>query len=449
MSERTAGERLSGWGGTTASYAVTRDPSTVEELAGLVRTAGPRGVLPRGLGRSYGDAAQNAGGDVVPPWRPGAPIEVSPDGATATLSGGTSLERALCTLLPLGRTLPVLPGTRFVTVGGAVAADVHGKNHHHDGSFGRWVRRLTLLDGTGEVRELSPTQDAEAFWATVGGMGLTGIVLDATVELPAVTSAYVQVRTRRMPRLDEALDAMERSTARYHVAWVDAFPGRGFGRSVLQEGDPAEAAELTPARQRQPLRYVPRQRLSVPAVPGNMLRPVTVRGFNELWWRKAPNDRTAAASYTSFFHPLDGVGHWNRLYGGRGFVQWQFAVPLSARSLVESSLRRLAAAGVPAYLVVLKRFGAASGAPLSFPMPGWTLAVDLPAGPPQLARLLDELDGEVAAAGGRIYFAKDARLAAALVPAMYPRLDEWRATRERLDPHRRFSSDLARRLRLL
>jgi decaprenylphospho-beta-D-ribofuranose 2-oxidase len=335
-----------------------------------------------------------------------------------------------------------MPGTRYVTVGGAVAADVHGKNHHADGSFGRWVDALSLVDGGGELRELSRTDDPDAFWATVGGMGLTGIVAEATLSVEPVVSTQMRVRTRRFRDLDAVLRAMESSHDRYHVAWVDACPGRGFGRSVLDEGEDNQQPDEN-------LRFSPRRPVPMPAVPVNVVRPSLTRVFNELWWRRAPDDDVGLVPLSRFFHPLDGVGSWFRAYGPRGFLQWQMAVPFSAEHLVRRSLQVLGEAGAVPTLVVLKRFGESTPAALSFPIPGWTLAVDVAAGHRQLPRLLAQLDEEVVDAGGRVYLAKDARMSAATFARMYPRLAEWRAVRDRLDPDARFGSDLARRLEIV
>ena len=235
---------------------------------------------------------------------------------------------------------------------------------------------------------------------------------------------------------------MESSQDRYHVAWVDAAPGRGFGRSVLDEGDHDDDGPDAD------LRYAPRAPVPAPRLPFNVVRPRVIGAFDALWWRRAPSDRVGRVTTSAFFHPLDGVGSWNRLYGPRGFLQWQIAVPLQARPLVERSLRMLATSGAVPALVVLKRFGAASPAPLSFPVPGWTLAVDVAAGPRALLPLLDRLDREVADAGGRVYLAKDARMRRDVFERMYPRLDEWRMVRDDLDPRGVFTSDLARRLGL-
>jgi decaprenylphospho-beta-D-ribofuranose 2-oxidase len=407
----------------------------------VVRAAPAGGVLGRGLGRSYGDAALNAGGRILRLPPPTGPVELDTGSGVARVPAGASIDGLLRDLVPRGWRLPVMPGTRYVTVGGAIAADVHGKNHHDDGSFGRWVRELTLVDGCGDIRVLSPSADPDAFWATVGGMGLTGVVTEAELLVEPTVSTSIQVRTRRFTTLPEVMEAMATSTNRYHVAWVDAVPGKQFGRSVLDEGDDNVTADEV-------LKFAPRPALPTPAVPVNVVQPWLVKRFNAVWWRHAPADTTRLVPMSKFFHPLDGVGSWSRAYGRRGFLQWQMAVPFAAADLVELSLRRLAESGAVPSLVVLKRFGEATPGPLSFPVPGWTLAVDVPVGHPALGSVLDGLDEAVADSGGRVYFAKDSRMSPSVVARMYPRLDEWRAQRSRLDPDGRFASDLARRLEL-
>ena len=272
-----------------------------------------------------------------------------------------------------------------MTIGGAIASDIHGKNHHVEGTFCQHVRSMDLLLPSGEVRTLTPDgEGAEAFWATAGGMGLTGIVLRATLDLLPITSAYMRVDTERPENLDDCMQRMsERDDEyRYSVAWVDSLTrGASMGRSVLQRGDHASADEL-PARKlkRGPLKYVAEPKLSAPPwVPDGLLRPSTVRAFNEVWFRKAPKSHTGYESIPFFFHPLDGVLQWNKIYGRPGFIQYQFAVPLAATETVRSALDRLSAAKCPSFLTVLKRFGPANDGPLSFPQPGWTLTVDIPA----------------------------------------------------------------------
>jgi decaprenylphospho-beta-D-ribofuranose 2-oxidase len=284
-------------------------------------------------------------------------------------------------------------------------------------------------------------------------MGLTGIVLRATLDLLPITSAYVRVDTERAGDLDDCMRRMsERDDEyRYSVAWVDSLTrGASMGRSVLTRGDHASADEL-PARKlrKGPLHYVAEPKLAAPPwVPDGLLRPSTVRAFNEVWFRKAPKSHTGYESIPVFFHPLDGVLQWNRIYGRPGFIQYQFAVPLAAEETVRTALDRLSAAQCPSFLTVLKRFGPANDGPLSFPQPGWTLTVDIPASLDGLGPLLDGLDERVVEAGGRVYLSKDSRLRPDLLAAMYPRLAQWRAERNALDPGGVLSSDLSRRLGL-
>lgn len=444
---------LSGWGRNTPSVADVVDVLR-SEVAGTVGAAGPRGALARGLGRSYGDAAQNGGGLVVRLLGSAKDADLDHEAGTVNVSAGASLDELMRYLVPRGWFVPVTPGTRFVTVGGAIASDIHGKNHHVDGSFGNHVVRMSLLLADGEVVELSRESDPELFWATVGGMGLTGIVLDATVRLLPIGSSRMAVDTHRIADLDTLLEVMAEGDDdhRYSVAWIDlAAKGSQLGRSVLTRGDHARADQLSPRQQADPFAFDPRQLVSVPPIvprPG-LLNHLTVAAFNELWFRKAPQERIAEVqSITSFFHPLDMVGQWNRLYGRPGLVQYQFVVPFGREDTLRRIVERLSTSGVASFLAVLKRFGEGSFAPLSFPQPGWTLALDMPGGAPGVEDLLHGLDDVVLDAGGRNYFAKDAHTTPSTIRRGYPRLAEWQAVRRRVDPTGRWQSDLSRRLML-
>jgi decaprenylphospho-beta-D-ribofuranose 2-oxidase len=438
------------------SAAEVRVPGHVDELAAGVADASERGVIARGLGRAYGDAAQNAGGVVLDTTGSGATGPIRVVGGTVIVPAGTSLDTLIAQVIPQGYFVPVSPGTRFVTVGGAIAADVHGKNHHIDGSFANHVRSLRLAIPSGKVLDIGPGEDQQPdlFWATAGGMGLTGVILEATVSLLPIESSRMLVDTDRVPDLDTVMGLMESGDDQYHysVAWIDLMAtGRSMGRSVLTRGDFAPLAALPPGLRGDPLRTPPRRAIPAPPVPPGLLNKATVRAFNEFWYRRAPRHRVAELqSVPQFFHPLDIVEGWNRLYGPHGFLQWQSVIPFGHEATLRRVVEGLSSQGLPSFLAVLKRFGAANPGPLSFPLPGWTLALDLPvAHGPELAVLLDDLDQEVVDASGRVYLAKDSRLRPELLPAMYPRLDEWREIRSTVDPDAVLCSDLARRLRML
>jgi decaprenylphospho-beta-D-ribofuranose 2-oxidase len=439
---------LTGWGRTCPSLARVQACTSTEEVQQEVRSAGARGVLARGLGRSYGDAAQSGGGTVLD-LRAFDQISYDPTLGTVTAGAGASLDSVMKAIVPKGAFVPVTPGTRMVTVGGAIGSDVHGKNHHVDGTFGAHVQALTLVDGSGEVRELRPEGNtASQFWATVGGMGLTGIITHATFDVIPVTSSLISVDTQRANDLDEVMSAMVAGDDkyRYTVAWIDTVSQSA--RGVITSGDHAPIDQLSAKQRSQGLTFEPKAIATAPPIfPSGLLNKLTVRAFNEAWFRKAPKSQSGdLQSIGAFFHPLDGVQDWNRIYGPRGFLQYQCVVPDSASNLIRVALDKLRLVGAPSFLTVLKRFGPANPAPLSFPQQGWTLAADVPAGIEGLGQALDELDELIADAGGRLYLAKDSRQAPQMFARTYPRLGEWQQVRDELDPRGVFTSDLARRL---
>ena len=456
----TTPRRLTGWGRTAPSVAAVLGVTGEQDVRRALAAAPDRGLLARGLGRSYGDAAQNAGGlvlDMTPLQRiHSIDADADADAGWVDVDAGVGLAALMRVLLPLGLWVPVLPGTGQVTVGGAVAADVHGKNHHVAGSLGNHVRTLRLLTADGNVLTLRPEDPAtrDLFWATVGGMGLTGVILRVTLALQRVESGYFVVDTERAPNLDELMARLVQGDHHYpySVAWFDALTtGKRLGRAVLTRGRSATLAdleELAPRLRAAPLELGSRQVSTVPSLmPPGLLNKVTARAFNEMWFRKAPASRRDVQRVAQFFHPLDGVSEWNRLYGPRGLCQYQFVVPDGAEDAFRECVRTIAHSGHVSALNVLKRFGPGNPAPLSFPRPGWTLAVDFPVAA-GLEELLRRLDAIVVEAHGRVYLAKDSRLPAATLRRMYPRLEEFRAIRSQVDPTGRFASDLARRLEL-
>ncbi|MER5448931.1 FAD-binding oxidoreductase [Streptomyces sp. NPDC002766] len=442
---------VTGWGRTAPSAARLIRPRTYEEAAAAVRECGARGGIPRGLGRAYGDAAQNAGGTVFDMTGLDRIHAIDADEGTVLCGAGVSLHRLMEVLLPLGWFVPVTPGTRQVTVGGAIGADIHGKNHHVSGTFSRHVLSFELLTADGEIRTVG--RGTPLFDATAGGMGLTGVILTATLGLLPVETSLMSVDTERASDLDDLMARLTDTDDRYRysVAWIDLLArGAATGRAVLTRGDHAPFDAL-PARARaKALDFrTPRFPPAPAFLPEGLLSRTTVGLFNELWYRKAPRARTGELQRISaFFHPLDGVPHWNRVYGRGGFVQYQFVVGHGQEDTLRRIVRRIADRRCPSFLAVLKRFGRSDPGWLSFPLPGWTLALDIPAALPGLGRFLDRLDEEVAAAGGRVYLAKDSRLRPELLAAMYPRLDDFRALRAEVDPRGVFVSDLSRRLAL-
>lgn len=434
--------------------AAVRNVRDTEAVLRAVTERPDRGVIARGLGRAYGDPAQNAGGVVLDMTSMSRILAVDADARVAHVEAGVSLATLMRVLIDFGLWVPVLPGTAQVTVGGAIAADVHGKNHHVAGSFGNHVRSLDLLTADGSVRTVRPDDPSNQhlFWATVGGMGLTGVILRATLVLQSAETAFFVVDTERARNLDDLLERLAEGDADYpySVAWFDAMAGGDrLGRAVITRGRAATLDDMPPDSLDRASTIAGRPLVRVPSgMPPRLLNGWTGRAFNEYWFRKAPVSRRGELqSVTQFFHPLDVVRDWNQLYGRHGFCQYQFVVPLGAETVLRECTRVIAESGHVSALNVLKRFGPANPAPLSFPCEGWTLAVDIPVRP-GLQRLLGELDAMVLAAGGRVYLAKDSRLRPTAMDRMYPRLPDFRRARREVDPDGVFRSDLSRRLDL-
>lgn len=394
------------------------------------------------MGRSYGDAAQLEGGVVVQTSNLKA-FEPDPEHGVITAQAGITLGELLAELVPAGWMVPVLPGTQHVSVGGAIAGDIHGKNHGTAGTFGAHVERIGLLTSEGETLELAPGAPDRQFEATVGGMGLTGLILWARIRLKSISGPLMAVDTDRVADLDEAFAALRAPGGSYRVAWIDVLASRS-GRGVVTRAEhlPGESRHggaaggpTVSARVTVPVRW-----------PEWPLRPATVRMFNEFRYRRTPRrERGRPESIGRHLFPLDVLDAWPRLYGRGGFLQYQLVVPFGAEDVLRTVIEQLHRAHLPCYLAVLKDFGAASDAPLSFPMPGWTLTLDIPRQAPGLDSVLDGFDQLVAERGGRVYLSKDVRMGRAALEAMYPRLDEWREARERLDPSRLWRSDMSLR----
>ncbi len=437
---------LAGWGRFPRADCVQSFARDEGEVRAAVLASDT--LIARGLGRAYGDAALNPNG-VLNLTRQARLIAFDAATGLLTCEAGVSLRDVVAVFAPRGWFPPVTPGTQYVTVGGMAACDVHGKNHHGAGSFGRHVAWLDLMIATGEVRRCSREAEPDLFHATLGGMGLTGVILRLAFTLIPIETQAMRQDTVVCRDLEETLQAFEsRPDATYSVAWTDCLTtGARQGRSLVYFGEHATRAELPPGLAEPTVR--PAKRIPID-FPNFALNPLSVRAFNELYYRRG----VAGRSYVGlqpYFYPLDSIREWNRIYGPNGFVQHQCVIPPEAgRAGLKALLDRIAARGAGSFLVVLKGMGeggADGGAgPLSFPMKGWTLALDFPATAANFSLML-ELDAVVADHGGRLYLAKDARQGTSMLRG-YPELDRFREVRAKVDPNSRFRSLQSERLGL-
>jgi decaprenylphospho-beta-D-ribofuranose 2-oxidase len=447
---------LSGWGRASHRQGLVRRPVSDEDLVRVVRSASHLTV--RGAGRSYGDAALPESGTVLDMTGHDRVLSFDEGSGVIVVEAGAVLADIVDQTLPLGWLLPVLPGTARITVGGAIASDVHGKNHPGAGSFGQHVVWLSLLHPDGTTSEVSAVQDPDAFWATIGGMGLTGVVLQAAIQLQRVETGWASQRRRRTRSLDETIDVLRELATRQEldpnlhvVAWLDAHaPGRRLGRGVIDESRPAALAELPASLQRLPDRRRVTARRAMRSLPGpGVVFGATIAAASAARWHLAGSHDWGLLPLTSALCPLDRADFWPAAFGRRGLIQYQFAIPADATEVLLRVLACLLGRRMSPALATLKNLGFGTAGPLSFPIPGWTLALDLPARWVQDGNSLRTIDVMVAEAGGRVYLAKDSVVDPALIPAMYPRLETWRRTQARLDPERRLTSALAQRLDLL
>lgn len=371
---------LSGWGRYPLSESDIYRPEKIAELQAVV-TGNASSLIARGAGRAYGDAALNNQNRVVDLTRLNRMLSFDPVTAMLRCEAGVTIAEIIDVFMPRGFFPPVTPGTRFVTLGGSIAADVHGKNHHRDSSLASHVRSFDLMIASGEVRRCSRNENPELFWATVGGMGLTGVILELEIALRRIESAYLDGELIRAPNIDAAIEAFERTDSQYgySVAWIDCSTGKNaLGRSVLNVGNFATLDQLPEKLAQDPLSVIPRPSPMVPFdLPGFAMNSFTVKAFNAAVWM-FHRDRSAHTifDWDRFFYPLDSIRNWNRIYGKRGFVQYQCVWPTeeSRTGLVET-LEAISRSRRASFTAVLKKFGAQDGL-LSFPMPGYTLALD-------------------------------------------------------------------------
>jgi decaprenylphospho-beta-D-ribofuranose 2-oxidase len=437
----------SGWGRTLRSTSWEFQPRSRPELQEFISDhKNSRGIITHGLRRSYGDSSLNIGGVTIDAaFLSDISFHLNSD--VVTVGAGVAINTLENIALTHNLFPPVVPGTGFVSIGGAIAADIHGKSHHTTGSFSACVKRIQLLYSEGEIRDLypdGPSQDH--FWATIGGLGLTGMILEADLQLIQMDQPKVLVEETRVKNLEEMLSALSSSDAHFEhtVAWIDLsgdFQGRGIvGKGNYLPQDSHEAGRTSsPVKQSTALPFPKIGRKS-------LINKFTVGAFNEMWFRKPLTN--GISSIESFMHPLDRIQNWNRVYGNQGFLQYQFVVPEGNEDFLGHVLSTMKNLGAASFLGVLKKFGEGSRGHLSFPKPGWTLALDIPSHIDNLEQTLNSLDSQLCGRDGRIYLIKDARLRPEFVPIMYPKLEEWRSIRNNMDPRGMWQSDQSRRLKL-
>lgn len=425
---------LTGWGRALRAVSDVTRPEKMTTLESGLEDAPAPAI---GNCRSYGDACLNDGGRLVDMTRLDRMLGLDEETGTLTVEGGARIGDLNARLAPRGWLMPVMPGTGLATIGGAIAMDVHGKNHHHAGSFGLHVTQITIVTPKGR-KTIGPGRNKQLFTATVGGLGQTGAVANAEVRLLKAKGSVMMVTERRVRDWDEHLALLDASEATYSVGWIDATAtGANLGRGILEEGE--TGAGLVPAAKRG--RRIP---LDAPAFA---LSSPIVRMFNATYWRRVPaRGRTVVKPIEDFFFPLDKLYDWNRLYGKKGFHQFQCVVPIEAADQLREILEVVAKSGTASPLAVLKRMGPGNAGLMSFPMEGYTLAVDLHAAH-QPQELVTRLEGMVADAAGRIYFAKDS-LGSPALRDMYPNRSKWSEIVAQHDPDGLLITDLVRRLKL-
>ena len=438
--------QITGWGLYPVIAAHREQARYPGDLSSLVQRGDP--LLPQGNCRSYGDACLFE--RVVSTLPLKHLLEFDPKGGILRAEGGITLEKIIRFILPHGWFLPVTPGTKFPTLGGCIAADVHGKNHHIDGTMGNFVDELEMLLADGSQVRCSRTENADLFRATLGGMGLTGFIYAARLRLKKVSSAYIRMRSIKTSSLAEtcAIFAQTRYDYAYSVAWIDCLArGKRLGRSIVMLGDHASSDQVSDRTE--PLALHPGKSRSIPFFfPGFALNVWSVKAFNSLYYhRQLRRSVDSVVHYDPFFYPLDTLDHWNRIYGRRGFLQYQFVIPFAdGQEIMTEILKRIAARGTASFLAVLKTLGARSEGLLSFPIPGYTLALDIPLRDPGIIPFLRELNKTILDAGGRNYLAKDAILEREEFEAMYPELDEFKRLKRSYDPDQIFRSMQSDRL---
>ncbi|PSL43428.1 FAD/FMN-containing dehydrogenase [Chitinophaga niastensis] len=439
-------KRLANWGNYPA---VASDENVFTQEAQLRKfVVSNTHMIARGNGRCYGDAS--LGEHSISMLRYDKVLAFDKENGILEAQAGVTLDQILDIIVPHGWFLPVTPGTKYITLGGAVASDVHGKNHHVDGSFSGHIIDMDIITGNGETICCSHTAHTDLFWATCGGMGLTGVITRIKFSLKKISTAYIKQTQIKASNLEEVIRLFdEYKHYTYSMAWIDCLQkGDSFGRSILIVGEHAAPEELSAKQKEAPLKLPAKRKLSVPFnLPSFVLNTFTVKAFNWLYYGKNyKKEMHKVIPYEPFFYPLDAILHWNRGYGKAGFVQYQFVLPLNKKEGLVTILKRISDKGWGSFLAVLKVFGQQDSL-ISFPMEGYTLALDFPVRN-GLLPFLDELDEIVLQYGGRLYLSKDARMKQEIFWNSYPNAAKFAAIVQQYNTNNRFVSLQSERLLL-
>lgn len=439
-------KQIANWGNYPVMESDERSFTCNDQLQQLVKEDGH--FIARGNGRCYGDGS--LGGKTISTLKFDKVLSFDVTKGIFECESGITLDQVLEIIIPKGWFLPVTPGTKLITVGGAVASDVHGKNHHVDGSFSNHIVEMDVVPESGKIITCSPVTHIDLFQATCGGMGLTGVITRIKFNLKRIETSYIRQKQVKAKNLEEILQLFdEYKDYTYSVAWIDCLSkGKDFGRSLLILGEHATAKELNDQQSKQPLALPKKKQITFPFnLPSWVLNSFTVKAFNFLYYNKNyKRVMDSVVPYEPFFYPLDAILHWNRGYGKKGFVQYQFVLPLQARQGLIEILQKISEAGLGSFLAVLKVFGRQDSI-ISFPMEGYTLALDFPVRN-GLFTFLDDLDKIVLKYGGRLYMSKDARMKPDILEAGYPSLPQFKSIIKKYNPNRKIVSVQSERLHL-
>jgi decaprenylphospho-beta-D-ribofuranose 2-oxidase len=432
---------ISNWNNYPIINASISSPDFSDEIGTLLNSTLP--TIARGNGRCYGDAS--LGKNILSTLALNHALSFDEVNGVFSCQSGMLLSDILDIIIPKGWFLPVTPGTKFITVGGAFASDIHGKNHHKEGSFADYVLKIKIVMPDGNVTECSPQENTKLFWYTAGGMGLTGIIQEVTFKLKKIESPFITQRQVKAGSLDEIIDMFDQyKNYTYSVAWIDCLKrGKSFGRSILMVGEHATKTEAEDKQHRL------ETNITVPFyLPSFTLNPITIKAFNATFYAKNYKQvMDSIISFNKFFYPLDSILEWNKIYGKKGFIQYQFVVPRDiGKKAITEILTRISKKGWGSFLAVLKAFGPGT-VPLTFQMEGYTLALDIPLNR-DLLKFLDELDLLVREYGGRIYLSKDARMRSEIFFGTYPQSYDFAQFVSTIDPKGIIQSDLSKRLKI-